>query len=73
MNCLLCFEKSTNFFQDDDVRFTPRVIETRRIDKCHMKAILHQEIILLDVAGLRLQAMSNVRDVLPEYGVDELA
>ena len=77
MNCLLCFEKSTNFFQNDKIRFTASVggvvVETRRVDKCHMKAILHQEIILLDVAGLRLQAMSNIRDVLPDYGVDELA
>ena len=56
MNCLLCFEKSTKFFQNDDLRFTAGVsgvvVETRRVDKCHMKAILHQEIILLNVAGL---------------------
>ena len=56
MDCLLFFEKSTNFFQNDEVRFTASVggvvVETRRVDKCRMKAILHQEIILLDVAGL---------------------
>ena len=71
MDCLLCFEKSTTFFQNDEVRFTASVggvvAKTRPVDKFHMKAkILHQKIILIDVAGLKLQTMSNVPDVIPE-------
>ena len=56
MDCLLFFEKLANFFENDEVRFTATlggvVVETRRVDKCHMKAILHQEIILRDGYGL---------------------
>ena len=72
----LRFEVSANLFQNHQVGFAPIliiVIETRRIDEGHTNAIGHGEFVFFNLRGLRLQVVSNIRNLLADNGVDELS
>ena len=49
------------------------IVETWRVDEGHMNAIEHREFVFFNLRGLRLQAVSNIRNVLADDGIDELS